>query len=266
MIKALRPLFIALLLCTIWAVPTFARRAITVTEKMSGGFGAGTGSTSNTTSYTTSDTAAIASGAIGLLFVCNSDSDSVETIDASTVIMNATTFQNPSLTQTYTGTPTQRISAFWIAGAQSAATISAGITGAADNQTGMSFFFVELAGVDTASPIIQSKAGSSSAVTAHTVTLDGARTDDSILVFAICASTPETWTAEYSGVGTEGVYATPDLEGRLQWDIDGADTTPNWTSGTTSTAGFIAIEIRVAGAAAARPPGALFRLGIGDRR
>jgi hypothetical protein len=260
--RAFRPLLVALLCLTYFAVPTFARRVITVTEKMSGGFGAGAGSTSNLSTYTTSDTFELAADTVGLCFVGHGDSDAAETI--GTFTHNSVTWTEIT-TQLYTGTSIQRITAFWKAGAQASSAVAVAITGA-DAQIGMAIACYEVAGADTTTPVIQFQEGALATVTAHTITMDGGRTDNSVLVFGLSASTNETWTPEYAGVGTNDiVVSAPDIEMVVQWDIDGADTTPLITSGTTSTSGMIAVEIAVAGAAAATAKGLLL-MGCCDRR
>jgi hypothetical protein len=230
--------------------------AITVTEKMTGGFGAGAGSTTNSTGYTTSDTFSIASGAIGLCFLQSSDADTAEDYAS---VMRGSAFTKID-TQLFTASSLGRVSAWWVAGPIADGPLSMSVVGGADAQTGYMAICYEVAGVNTATPILQSKIGNDTTQTNHTLTMTNARTANSALFFFAGAQAALTWTAEYAGVGTEAAYATPTVEGRVQWDIGGADITPNWATASATT-GMIAVEIDIAGAAASNCSRSL--LGVG---
>ena len=252
----MRRLGILLLVYLLWAAPASA--AITVTEKLTGGFGAGAGTTTNLTSYTTSDAFELAASTVGLCFVHHVDLDAAETIQS--FVHNSVTWTSIAVTA-YTGSSTGRVQAFWAAGAQASSTVTITIDGV-DVQAGLMVHCYEVAGADTSTPVAQSKTGTSSAATSHTVTMDSARTSGAALFHAVGAQDAETWTAEYAGVGTEATFATPTAEGRVQWAIGGADTTPLWTSGTTATAGMVAVEIKEAAGGGGSATGCFLLLGV----
>lgn len=227
-------------------------RAITVTEKMSGGFGAATGSTSNTASYTTSDTFSLAANEIGICFVHNTDTGTAGDIADQPSLTHNSVAWTIITTQTYTANQTGRVSVFWKAGPQGNSAVTTDYSG--DNQTGNSILCYAAAGADLTTPVIQAQEGTASGTTVHTLTMDDSLTANSVLFMAIGVQESETWTPEFVNVGTEATYSTPGTETLVQWDINGSDTTPLFSSGSNAVSGMVAVEIAQASGGGATTP------------
>lgn len=258
------------LLGVLWAVPASA--AITVTEK------AALETSDNLTTYDTTTgtwvanggatTFTLATNTLGLCFFVHSDADAPETIASVTQTGQTWVEVAASVAFDTVATPLKRVSAWRTLGAGAAAAgLSIAITGGTDQQTGMIVMCYEVAGVDTSGTngsgaILQTKTGAADAVTAHTVTLDAARTANSALFHAYGSDAGGVATAEAGyTAGTRNDYATPSTIGQTQWVVGGTDTTPTWTTAATNGASF-AVEVKEAAAGSGTSPGALLR-GVG---
>lgn len=264
MIKKLLTLSLGLLLIFSWSVvPTYARRAIAVTEKLVAD------SSSNLTSYdTTSGTwdyngvgdgagnFQLSAGAVGIAAVCTSDAETPSTVTMGQTNETWTEIGSSLLFNT-AAAGLKRITVFKATGSGSA--VAGGVFDASagtGNQTGIVARVYQITGVSTGA-VLQTKTQALDGATAHTLTLTSDRTSGSILFHFTCINGNESWTHEYTNTGTEANYATPNHDSVAQWNIDSADKTPLSTSGGAQDGGQFAVEIAVAAPAGGTPkPGA----------
>jgi hypothetical protein len=260
------PVLLALVALLLLAIPPVVlQAAITVTEvyvgsvttNTSGAYTTDSGGTNPLTSAAGSSPFSIASGS---LLMCG-----VAFTGTAPVLVTVT---HDSTSLTSVGLPGQfeadyYAPVYYASGPLASSHVSIDVT--TGTATGMGIACYEIAGVSVGSPIIQTKSSSGvNDATAHTITLDGARTANSALMYwGAWNGAVGTLTPEYGAEGTAVSYATPDVRGKMQWDIGGADTTPLWTTGNVLDSGLSAIEIAVASATTGKAQ--MLMLGVGEQ-
>jgi hypothetical protein len=131
--------------------------------------------------------------------------------------------------------------------------------------TGIGLACYEVAGVDTGSPVIQSKGATiaQGVTNQHTLTMDSPRTPNSVLFHWLGVDGSPTFnTVEYDFISSL-TYGTPSTRGFMQWDIGGSDITPLITTNTNNASGNYAVEFAQASAGGGTKPSMLM-LGVGE--
>lgn len=253
MIRKLVVFCVGLLLILSWsATPTFARRAITVTE------GLVSDTSDSATLYDTgsgvwdhngvggADGSFILAGdQTGICAFTNTDS-----VTPSTVSMNQT---NETWTEVANvlyntiATPLNRLTVFKATGSGAGtSTPQFDVSAGTGNQTSAGVRCYKIDGNDTGA-VLQSQTEHLDSTTVHTLTLASGRTANSLLIHFVSINGNQTWTHEYANTGTESNWATPTTDSTVQWVIGGSDTTPLSTANGAQPGGQIAVEIAIAG-------------------
>jgi hypothetical protein len=165
----------------------------------------------------------------------------------------------PSATTTYN--TTDGVSAHYVIGPRASSHVQITPSG---SPNGIGLACYEVAGVDTGSPVIQTKALALGSTSSHTLTMDSPRTPNSVLFHWLGIDASPTFNSvEYSGVGTSLDYGTPSTRGKMHWDIGGSDITPLITTNTSPPSGNYAVEFAQASAGVGTKPQGLM-LGVGE--
>lgn len=251
--RKLFPFLLALLCLSYFAVPTFARRAISLTHLLSEADTA-----ENDASFTTTGTFTCANTAMCYCGVRNTDGTPADDT-AATLTQTGQTWTSVGVTIVYDtiAATTQQLSVFRTVGAAAtAATVTAAF--GADSQTSISVTCVQadgadLTGTNGSNSVVQTDTEANDATAAITSTLGSAlQTGSAVVAFGGTSLNGATMDAE-SGytAGTETSIASPNGSLRAMWRTDELDLSPTFTASSGSgNNGTITLEVRVAGAAA----------------
>jgi hypothetical protein len=256
------PVLLALVCLLLLAIPPVVlRAAITVTEKYVGA------TTTNATSYSTDSggTNPLTAAAGSAPFSIASDALLVCGVAWSSSVTPTPALVHDSVTLDSTGGVNFDtgvfVKVYYRSGplASSHVSMSAGST-----MTGVTIACYDVAGANVGAPILQTEIGEDDATTTHSITMDGARTANSVLMHWLGHNgVGGLASVEYGAVGTASTYSSPSMFGRMQWDIGGADITPLMTSSNAVNSGQVAVEIAVASASGTKPQ--MLMLGVGEQ-
>jgi hypothetical protein len=256
------PVLLAVVCLLLLAIPPVVlQAAVVVTEKYAGT------STAATASYTTN-----VGGTGPLTAVAGSGPFSIASgsiLYCALVWSGATpgtvslSYDGDTMTQLTTTTfdTTKGMSTHYIVGPRASSHVQ--IT-PSSSPNGMGLTCYEVAGVNTGSPVIQSKSGNAT-LTSHSVTMDSPRTANSVLFHWLAVEgSPSFVTVEYTGVGTSLTYTSPSTRAKMQWDIGGADVSPLITTDVNVVSAMYAVEFAeaVAAGGGSKPQGLM--LGVGE--